>query len=232
MNVDALNKIRSGERPDPNRKTTAGGRRIDFYYIDDDRLLILGSTDDGYIFWSSETDLNDEETNRAVFDRISAMQPTVFRQSYADFITTSFRRGGLYRYYHAAFRSADGRKTLDGDEILWETPFGSVYVRSEEKNNGRYFARGVREYREKLRDMCRWRLSDGLYLGVMRHYLELLSDRRADPVSDYKEKKALIEIIRDEEYLLCSEDEDALMLYLRLDGICSDLYNEYMYVVR
>ena len=231
MNVDSLNRVRPDTRPASGRNAASGRRRITFYYTDNDRLLILGQTDEG-VFWVSETDLNDEETNAAVFDRVASITPASFQQLYTVFITHRFERGSTACYYHASLHSADGSKTSLGGDIVWETPFGHCYVRDQERYNGGFFARDVRRHREKLRAMCRWRLAEGAYLGLMRRYLEILSDRKKDPVEDYDSKRELIELIHSESYLLCTEDREALELYLRLDALCSVLYNEYMSVVR
>ena len=66
--IASLNRVAEDVSVIPNYTPKLEHRRVDFYYADNDQVLIAGVSDNNYIFWLSRTRLDDVETNKAVFD--------------------------------------------------------------------------------------------------------------------------------------------------------------------
>ena len=206
-------------------------RRVDFYYVDHDQVLIAGVADNNYIFWLSRTRLDDVETNKSVFDYISCAKPTQFAHFDAVARKLGYGKEQLRGFYRDSLVYVGSENSAPNDHV-WRTPFGVWYVKSEEKNNGSFFASGIKSFRYQLKRRCRYREAEGRYLEVMRWNLATLEEDSGDPVKDYESKRQLIDLIHEERYLLCSDNEEVRKLYLRLDRRCSQMYNAYMTIVR
>lgn len=206
-------------------------RRIDFYYTGKDRVMIAGVSDNNYIYWLSETELSDKKTNQVIFDHIARVEPT----RHGDMATVARKLGYGHQELRGFYRnwlSYVGGECPAPDDVVWRTPFGVSYIKSEEENNGRFFATGIRAFLHKLKMRCRFREAGGKYLEIMRDYLAVLEHGDGDPVKHYEDMHELIDLLHEERYLLCSDDERVRALYLQLDECCSSLYNAYMSIVR
>ena len=127
------------------------------------------------------------------------------------------------------FKKSIIRKS-DSLGVKWQTPFGS-YINDDE-NTGLSIARSLVTFKAEIVKLCEAREDGGNYLSVMQGILEHLSLRTDDPVADYITAAPWIKIMKDEDYLLCSENEQIKGLYLQLAKQYSDLYNRYMTAVR
>ena len=230
--IESLNKFHKGlaipldHVPDPKDKSVL------FYYTDDQKLLLVGMVESNFVFWFSETDLEDVERNRAIFAHIVRAKPTAFTDWFRMIPQTGYSFGRLASFYHERVRSGEQeRKALK--DTQWVTPFGHrCHVRSGPEEVGRFFADNIREHYRNLKLRCKSREAGGAYLGILQSYLEELSRSSGNPVTDYEEKKPLIDLIDSEQYLLCSDDPALRSLYLKLVYRGIELYNAYMYIVR
>lgn len=231
MNIETYNRLTADIAVTPNYQPNPVNRRIDFYYGDRNDLIIIGLADNCYIYWLSVTKLNDTETNRAIFDYISQLEPTVFGHEYIALKTTNYTFEDLRCFYHDSLHPAQARVRYD-ERLLWVTPFGGNYLSEQAAHHGKFFARDVCANYKKLKARCKLREADGLYLAVMRRYLEVLQVHHNDPRADYAAACELIELIRSERYLLCSDNMEVRELYILLEQRCSEIYNAYMTAVR
>ena len=229
--IASLNRVAEDVSVIPNYTPKLEHRRVDFYYADHDQVLIAGVSDNNYIFWLSRTRLDDAETNKAVFDYISCADPTMFAHLDAAARKLGYGSEQLRSFYRDSLVYVGGEDPAPDDQV-WRTPFGVRYIKSEEKNNGSYFASGIKGFRYQLERRCAFREAEGRYLEVMRWNLATLRKTSGDPVDDYESKRQLIELIHEERYLLCSDNEEVRKLYLQLDRECSQMYNAYMSIVR
>lgn len=79
----------------------------------------------------------------------------------------------------------------------------------------------------QAKEMCRLREAKGEYIDTLRYYLEILQVRSNDPVADYEKNEELIELVRSENYLLCSDNTTVSKLYKQLVRCCSELFDAY-----
>ena len=229
--VTSLNYLTPNVSVVPNYKPKLEHRRVDFYYADHDQVLIAGVADNNYIFWLSRTRLDDRETNKTIFDYIAQATPTLFGHFDAVARKMGYSSKAIRGFYHDSLVYVGGVDPAPHDQV-WRTPFGVRYIKSQEENNGTFFASGIIMLRNQLKQRCHFREAKGSYLQIMRWNLDALGETCGDPVEDYESKRQLIDLIHQERYLLCSENEEVRSLYLQLDARCSDMYNAYMSIVR
>jgi hypothetical protein len=134
-----------------------------------------------------------------------------------------------YQELHSLFKKSIFRES-DCVSVKWQTPFGA-YI-GDNDNTGLLIAKSLVGYKTEIDKLCEAREAGGNYLSIMQGILEHLSQRTDDPIWDYYTATPWIKILRDEDYLLCSKNEQFKGLYLQLAKQCSDLYNRYMTVVR
>ncbi len=244
MNIQTYNCLTADIAEKPNYKPNPLHRRIEFYYTDDDRIIIIGFADNNYIYWLSVTKLEDTDINCTIFDHISQHQPTVLGHVYTALRKTDYTAQNLRGYYHDSLILAQAH-ILAEERLMWLTPFvnGGYCIQSafrsgyssspdQIKYHGRSFANDLRNNYGKLKQLCRIREANGMYIDVMRHYLHMLSKCSGDVVADYAEKQCLMDLIRSEKYLLCSDNKTVRELYMQLDRCCAEIYNAYMSAVR
>ncbi len=100
------------------------------------------------------------------------------------------------------------------------------------ENTGLLIARSLANFKTEIDKLCEAREDGGNYLSVLQVFGEHLSQMTDDPVRDYSTAAPWIKIVKDEDYLLCSKDEQIMGLYLQLKKQCDNLYNRYMTAVR
>ena len=197
--------------PDPR------DRRIDFYY-EEDKVFIEGLADNNYAFWLSKTDITDTTTNAQICQHILH-----------DSFDVYFSKRKYYQVLHGLYNKSIYRERGCAD-IKWRTPFGA-YI-GDDDNTGLLIATSLVSYKNEIDKLCEAREDGGNYLSVMKGFLEHLSQRTDDPVGDYMAATPWIKIMKDEDYLLCSKNEQIKGLYLQLAEQYSDLYNRHMTAVR
>lgn len=231
MNIEKHNCLTADIAVIPNYQPDPMNRQIDFYYADHGKLIIVGLADNNYIYWLSVTKLNDTETNRAIFDHISQLEPAILGHEYIALKKTNYTYEKLREFYHDSLRLAQAQVKWE-EHLLWLTPFGGNYSSDQTKHHGKIFARDICNNYNKLKTLCKFREAGGSYINVMRYYLSIISERSNDPCTDYSQKLELINLIQSEKYLLCSDNSAVRELYIKLEQCCSDIYNAYMSVVR
>lgn len=234
MNIEKHNCLTADIAEKPNYEPNPLHRSITFYYTDDGRVIMIGSADNNYIYWLSLTELEDTATNSAIFDHVSQLEPTVFGHAYTALRKTNYTAHNLRGYYHDSLTLAQAHIQME-ERLMWVTPFDNGgYSASQDqiKYHGQFFARDIRENYSKLKQLCKIREADGSYIAVMQYYLCTLSECDKDPIADYGQKHCLIDLIRSEKYLLCSDNKKVRALYIQLGRRCSEIYDAYMTAVR
>ena len=192
-------------------------RRIDFYF-EEDKVFIEGLADIGYTFWLSKTDITDISTNAKICQHILHDSVNVFYSTdkYYDGLTRLFKKSIL--------------RIGDSTEPKWATPFGTDI--GDDDKTGLFIAKSLVKFKSEIDKLCEAREDGGNYLSVMQVILEHLSKRTDDPILDYTTAAPWIKIMEDEDYLLCSKNNQIRELYLQLKKQYRDLYNRYMTEVR
>ncbi|MBR5165359.1 MAG: hypothetical protein IKW87_07365 [Ruminococcus sp.] len=131
------------------------------------------------------------------------------------------------------------KKIFDHINSIEPTIFGSFSKvidktkYSYEKTKGFYYADfthggWIPEHYREIKELCKAREAGGKYLQFMRNYLNFLQSAGPDNVKNYESKKAVIELIKRERYLLLSDSSAVRKLYRELEKCGSNLYNRYM----
>lgn len=215
--IGDLNMLISEPIVTVNYKPDPCHRRIDFYY-EEDKVYIEGVADNNCTFWLSKTDITDTSINARICKHILH-----------DSFDVYFSISKYYQELHSLFKKSIFRES-DRVSAIWQTPFGA-YI-GDDDNTGLFIAQSLVGYKTEIDKLCEAREDGGNYLSVMQSILEHLSQRTDDPVGDYIAAAPWIKIMKDEDYLLCSKNEQIKGLYLQLAEQCSDLYNRYMTAVR
>ena len=203
--------VKAKYKPNPSH------RRIDFYY-EEDKVFIEGLADNNYTFWLSKTDIADTSINAQICKH-------VLYDSFDVYFSTS----KYYHELHSLFKKSIIQAS-DCVDVKWKTPFG--YYIGDNDNTGLSIAKSLVEFKTEIEKLCEAREAGGNYLSIMQGILEHLSQRTDDPIWDYYTATPWIKIMRDEDYLLCSKNEQFKSLYLQLLKQHSDLYSRYMTAVR
>lgn len=218
--VSYLNQVSCYGLTEPNYKQDLSKTRIiEFAYIpDEEKVFLLGSTGGYYLYWISETDISDIETNTAIVESILHQDFSAFTQMGVE-ITRKLK--DCYRR----------RIVISGDDV--KTPFDHGYAKQQPEYWGRFIAGDICSYYKRLKDLCLERELDGRYLEFLKVYLKKLErETTSDPVKDYESKKILMDLIRSEDYLYLSDNKDIRDTYIRIKEVIGDLYNTYMSIVR
>lgn len=219
--INGLNKVSHYEIVTPNYSQNLNKQRaIDFIYVSDDKVILLGSMDGQYPYWVSETDIADIDTNTSILE-------SILHGNYSCFIRES---GDLYWKLKDHYRR---RIYINGNNV--RTPFDHGYANDKDQLQywGMFIARDIYHYYIRLKKLCEIRESNGRYLEFLQSYLETLkAETSSDPVKDYENKKILMELIRSEDYLFLSDNIEIRETYIMIRNIISKLYNAYMTIVR
>ena len=215
--IGNLNMLISEATVTFNYEPNPSNRRIDFYY-EGDKVLIEGLADNNCIFWLSKTDITDVSINAQICQHILYDSFDVF-----------FSINKYYEELQSLFTKSISRKH-DCADIKWQTPFGA-YI-GDGEDTGLLIARSLVDYKTEIDKLCEAREDGGKYLSVIQDTWEYLSQRTNDPVRDYFTAAPWIKIMNDEDYLLCSKNEQIRGLCLQSKKQCENLYNRYMTAVR
>ena len=219
--VSDLNMVSHYGIVKPNYEQDLSSKRaIDFVYMPDGKVVLLGSMDGQYPYWVSETDIDDVETNTAIVNSILNDDFSSFTQS----------GGKMYWKLNDHYRR---RISVSGDKVT--TPFDHGYASEKDQKQywGKFIAQDIRHHHAHLKELCELRELDGKYLEFLQSYLETLETQTSDdPVKDYENKKVLMDLIRSEDYLLLSDNKEIRDTYVKIRNVISHLYNTYMSIVR
>lgn len=226
MDIKKLNLLHESNACKMNYKPNPNHRRIDVYFTLYDEVIIIGVIDNNYIFWQSITSIMDKETNALIFNYITNCDYEIVSNIYKALpnIGTTYKE--FEEMYYICI--VKGR-SIDTE---WETPFGHNYGSHQLENNGRYFSNDIAVLPTLLKRKCEIRNAGGIYINMLRKYVELLNKNNTDSVKDYYSKKPIIDILESESYIKLSEDIVLRNLYNEAISKCNDLYNAYMSAVR
>lgn len=218
--VYELNEVARFNPVTPGYLQDLGARRvIDFAYLPHDEVLILASMDGQYPCWVSRTGVHDIKTNTAVANAVL----------FDDFSTFTSLFPKLNSLMQGCYRR---RFTLMGTDIKTPFDYGFSSEPDQIKYWGQHIARGISSHYRRIKELCAYRELHGQYLGFLRSYLSMLESRTDDAVRDYEGKRALIDLIRSEDYLFVSDDEAIRNMYVKIRHEIGELYNDYMTIVR
>lgn len=194
---------------------------LELYISPEKSVCIIGKLDNNYICWCSITELNNKEINEQIFNYIANTNFSMYSQEYI--ILGHERYNEIRNWYNCDIVKSN----LDG--MCWRTPFGHFYG-DDKDNHGKYFARDILYFYDKLIEKCNFRINEGSYMDILKNYLYILNK---DVNYEYYFKiKPLISILECESYLRLSPDEAVRNLYLKCMKECDSLYNRYMNVAR
>lgn len=226
MDVAQLNQVNVSNAVEPNYTPKNMDQKIELYFSLDEKIIIVGSADNNYIYWLSHTSVQDKETNAAIFNYVANTPYKILTYLYKALQNTEITYESFQKMYHTYLS-----RTYEPN-MEWKTPFGHYYGSSQIKNNGKFFANDLVSLPAKLREQCKAREADGKYIHVLQWYQELLNKRSNDEIADYYAAKPIIDILQMEKYLMFSQDVSVRNLYNDLYSQCSSLYNAYMTKVR
>ena len=220
IDIGKLNMLTSEPVNKVKYKPNPFNRKIDFYY-DEDKVFIEGLADNYCTFWLSKTDIADTSINAQICKHILC-----------DSFDVYYSKSKYYHELHCLFKESIYRECVMGNcaDRRWHTPFGG-YI-SDDENAGSSIAKSLISFKDEIDKLCEAREDGGNYISVMQSILEHLSQRTDDSVWDYFAATPWIKIVKDEDYLLCSKNEQIKGLYLQLAKHCSELYDRYMTAVR
>ncbi len=220
LDVYRLNQVAQFDPIEPPYPQDLSKRRvIEFAYLPHDEVLIMASMDGQYPCWVSRTGVHDIGTNTAIADAI-------LFDDFSTFASLHPRLGALTedRYRRRFY--------LSGTDIKTPFDYGFSSEPDQVKYWGQHVARGISGHYLRIRELCTYRELDGQYLGFLKAYLAMLQTRSGDAVRDYEDKRNLIGLLTDEDYLYVSDDEAIRSTYVRIRHEIGDLYNSYMTIVR
>lgn len=224
--METYNYVNDRSSVTPNYSLDGKQTAIDVYFNDNNEVLIVGFVDNNYIHWASLTKASDKELNEQIFNYISEGEIHKVTHLYQALKETGLEYGEVMKWLHI-------RLTRKERRLCWNTPFGHSYGdgTSQLPYNGRFFATDISVYYKDIQRKCRFREAGGAYEKVLDNYLRVLQDDEGDKCY-YTRVKDLVDIIREEDYLMMSPTPEVRAKYLKLQEIISSLYNRYMTAVR
>lgn len=221
MDVRNLNLVNRNTRIIPNYDVSKRETSICLYFNRKGKVLIIGRLDNNYIYWASFTNTDDRELNEAIFNYIAddffKFDMVSSERKVLEFI--NFPYDALDTWYQTELR-----RTSEYD-MAWQTPFGHYYGKESIKDNAGYFARDVSGHLKTLLTRCQFREANGAYEEVLDYCLcELSMD--GGNVYYYEQVKDMINMLREEQYLILSDQEQIREKYFRFRKEAERLYNQ------
>ena len=222
FDIKSLNQISKYEIIKPNYKQDLSKKRfLQFVFLPNNKVLLLGSMDIQYPYWVSITNIDDIKTNALISN-------SILFDDFTSFISIwDIKLRELLRYkYHRSFFFENN---------VVKTPFGTIFSSDSEqiKKWGELTAKSILKHYQNLKNLCAFRECDGKYENILNEYLKILKTKSSkDIVKDYKSKENLIKIIQSEDYLFLSDNEIIAKVYLEVTEKINDLYNRYMTIIK
>ena len=183
-------------------------------------LIIIGRLDNNYICWLSRTTIDDIEINSKIFNYLASEKPKTISTLYCVLNDDYYE---IEKYFKSKLTRSDRANE-------WQTPFGHYYGVQNKEKHGSFFARDVITYFDRLQNKCKMRLCGGKYIKILDKYYSIMSADN-DPYY-YCKMTEIIEIVKEERYLLLAEDENLRKAYIDCLKMSDSLYNRYMTVIR
>lgn len=216
--IEKLNQLTPEmyEETDVERNMMYCGLR---FYFNGDKLIIVGMADSEMYFWLSVTDVSDRPTTAKIFNRVIFGPCNCCRSKFR--MPESERLD--YMYNRSVLRSKDG----------WSAPIeGLLYPDSEKAHMGQFFADDVIDIRKNVGALAKMREDGGAYLNILKDMLPLMKKETNDPVADYEKVEPLIDILRNEDFLYCSENPEVHDTYVELRKLGYRIYCRWMTATR
>lgn len=220
--IKDINIVKPNYHPRPEQRSMKG------VFISDKEILLFGMADNNYLFWISKTDISDIEKNAEIIDYILYGEYENLASSGEEIkVLNRYSKNRNELYFFNLYLSFDSR----GNKI-WTS---DVYVNIEygyEKRGGRTMANVIANMPQKLVKLSQNREANGTYKIVLKDYLKMMDITLSDPWEDYIRIKDVLDILRQERYLLFSDDYEIREMYCRICDIGDEKYNKYMSYVR
>lgn len=215
MDISKYNFITDEDLVKPNYDLSKYPYKIRVVFERSGNVIILGMVND-YVYWASYTNIEDTEINAAIFNEITCKDLSRISREYELIPKLEID----WDDYHYLFR-AEVTPREDGG---FDTTFGHGYS-AEGSECGNWFASDLRRYFARMRELCKVREQDGLYVGMLAKYLKQLQQFTWE---DYGDDSSIRKIIENERYLVLSDDEVVRNVYLDCVRRLNSIYCEYM----
>ena len=222
MNISELNLVNQKTKITPIHDLSGYETSITLYFSVHSDLIIIGEIDGYHICWVSSTKTYEKEKNEAIFNYIANEPISVVSNAQNIGLLTPDE---LKRYYRTELKRS-ARKGMK-----WETPFGHYYSEKSVQYHGHTFAGNVETFPNLLQKRCHFREMNGSYEVILDLWLAELSNKESDPLY-YRTVEPLIEIMKNESYLVLSKNDAIREKYLLLCDKARNLYNRYMDATR
>ena len=90
------------------------------------------------------------------------------------------------------------------------------------------YAGNIMYHYKEMKELCRIREANGKYLEIMRYYANLLQTRTGSLSADCDRNRGVYQLLKNERYLLLSENGNVRKMYRQLEKMWSKMYNAYM----
>lgn len=219
MDIKNLNLVNYSTKVTPNYPVSGEKTNISLYFSKDGRLLIVGKIDNNYIYWASFTNIDDREKNEAIFNYIAdeSFKIELVSNEHLALKAAGFDYEGLKTWYKTDL------DRVSVQNMAWKTPFGHYYGRDQIELNGRYFAGDVAGHLNTLLKRCQFREANGAYREVLDYCFYEVARDSGNPYY-YRQVEDLINMLRQEQYLVLSDDDGIREKYLRIFEEASELY--------
>jgi len=205
----------------PNYDLSDSKVYFELYLSPEKDICIVGKLDNNHIVWCSLTKLDDRKINAEIFDFVSNYDFKMFSNEYIVLGKEQYDK--ISDWYRCCIQ----RATIPGH--YWETPFGHYYGNNK-ADHGNLFSSDIHIYFNVQIEKCNFRLCEGSYPGILRHYLDILM--KDTDHSYYYKVEPLISILEAESYLRLCPNAEIRDLYLKCIRACKSLYNRYMSTAR
>lgn len=216
MDILKYNIITDRDLVKPNYDLSKYPYKIRVVFERSGNVIILGMVND-YVYWASYTNIEDKEINAAIFNEITHKNLSKISGEY-ELVSKLEIDWDDYHYY---FKS----EVIPREGGGFDTEFGGRGYSAENSECGKWFASDLCRYFANMRELCKTREMDGLYVGMLSKYLKQLQKFTWE---NYGDDSAIREIIKKERYLVLSDNEVVRSTYLDCARRLNSIYCEYM----
>lgn len=206
----------------PSYNALKAEKRISLYFNTTGEVIIVAWAGEKYVFWVSSTPTEDVKKNGEIFYHIAYEDLNYVTEFSRALEVLGTCKNELAACFRLELRCETGIKLKKNELPNWETPFGHPYLKTQKEQNPLIFAEDVKQCVANQIKRCEIRECGGSYRILLKHYEEELKRaKRYDEPCRWLE-----ELLKKEEYLCLSEDEDIRTSYLNCIYRCADLKKE------
>ena len=203
-------------------------RSMKCVFISDKEILLFGMADNNYLFWISKTDISAIEENTEIIDFILYGEYENLASSGEEIsVIKRYSKNRNELYFFNLYQSFDNL----GNKI-WTSDVDVNIEYDYEKKGGRTLANLIATMPQKLIKLSKDREDSGAYKIVLKSYLDMMDVTLSNPLEDYIRIKDILDIMKQERYLLFSDDYEIREMYCRICDKGDEKYNKYMSYVR